>query len=56
MVPERDQATRARMLFRRCSAIHLVVVPVTAHGTALAYDLAYEWASLVKAFVVHTSC
>jgi hypothetical protein len=56
MVPERDQATRARMLFRRCSDIRLVVVPVTATGTSLAYDLAYEWASLVKSFVVHTSC
>lgn len=56
MVPERDQATRARMLFRRCSDMRLVVVPVTAKGTSLAYDLAYEWASLAKAFVVQTSC
>ncbi len=56
MVPERDQATRARLLFRRCSAIRLVVVPVSAHGRALLLDLAYEWASLAKAFVVHTGC
>ena len=56
MVPEMDQATRARMLFRRCSSVHLVVVPVSAHGFNLFYDLAYEWASLAKAFVVHTSC
>ncbi len=56
MVPERDQATRARLLFRRCSPIRLVVVPVSAHGTTLLYDVAYEWASLVKAFVVHTGC
>lgn len=56
MVPERDQATRARMLFRRCSDMPLVVVPVSAHGTTLLFSIAYEWASLAKAFVVHTSC
>jgi uncharacterized SAM-binding protein YcdF (DUF218 family) len=56
MVPERDQATRARLLFRRCSDMHLVVVPVTAQRGALPYDIAYEWAALVKAFLVHTSC
>jgi uncharacterized SAM-binding protein YcdF (DUF218 family) len=56
MVPETDQATRARLLFRRCSHMRLVVVPVSAHGANLLYDLAYEWASLAKAFVVHTSC
>jgi uncharacterized SAM-binding protein YcdF (DUF218 family) len=56
MVPERDQATRARMLFRRCSGMPLEVVPVSAHGTTLLFYVAYEWASLAKAFVVHTSC
>ena len=56
MVPGRDQATRARLLFRRCSDMHLVVVPVSAHGWHLVYDLAYGWAALGKAFVVHTSC
>ncbi len=56
MVAERDQATRARLLFRRCSDMRLLVVPVSAHGTTLLFDVAYEWASLAKAFVVHTSC
>jgi uncharacterized SAM-binding protein YcdF (DUF218 family) len=56
MVPERSQATRARMLFRRCSDIHLLVVPVTARGGALVANIVYEWAALAKAFVVHTSC
>ncbi len=56
MVPEQAQATRARMLFRRCSNVRLVVVPVDAQGITLVYDVAYEWASLAKAFVVHTSC
>jgi len=56
MVPERSQATRARLLFRRCSDIHLVVVPVTSHGTELVTGIVYEWAALAKAFVVHTGC
>jgi uncharacterized SAM-binding protein YcdF (DUF218 family) len=56
MVPERSQATRARMLFRRCSDTRLVVVPVTAHGMALVTNIAYEWAALAKALIVHTSC
>ena len=56
MVPERDQATRARLLFRRCSDLRLLVVPVSAHGSTLLVDLAYEWAALAKAFVVHTTC
>ena len=56
MVPERSQATRARMLFRRCSGIRLVVVPVTAHGGALLFNVVYEWGALAKALVVHTSC
>ena len=56
LVPERDQATRARLLFRRCSDVRLVVVPVTAQGFHLLYDFAYEWAALAKTFLVHTTC
>ena len=56
IVPGRDQATRARLLLRRCSDIHLVVVPVRAHGVNFFYNLAYAWASLAKVFVVHPSC
>ncbi len=56
MVPERSQATRARLLFRRCSDMRLLVTPVTAQGTALVTSIAYEWAALAKAFVVHTGC
>ena len=56
MVPERSQATRARLLFRRCSDMRLVVVPVADHGSTLLYDIAYEWAALAKALVVKTSC
>ena len=56
MVPERSQATRARLLFRRCSAMRLVMVPVSAHGVALLENVAYEWAALTKALFVNTTC
>ncbi len=56
IVPGRTQATRARLLFRRCSSVPLVVVPISDHGYHLLFDVAYDSAALVKAFVVHPSC
>jgi len=56
LVPERSQATRARMLFERCTRAQVVVVPVADHGWHLLYDVVYEWGSLAKALVLHRSC
>jgi len=56
VVSERSQATRARLLFTRCTAAHLHMVPVSDPISHLPYDIAYEWAALVKALVVHRSC
>lgn len=56
VVPERSQATRARMLFERCTGARLVVVPVSDPRSDLLYDIAYEWAALAKALVVQRSC
>jgi uncharacterized SAM-binding protein YcdF (DUF218 family) len=56
IVPERSQATRARLLFKRCGATQLVVAPVNDPVSALPYDVAYEWAALAKALVVRRSC
>jgi uncharacterized SAM-binding protein YcdF (DUF218 family) len=56
LVPERSQATRARLIFERCTHAQLVVVPVTDHGWHLLYDMAYEWAALAKALVIQRSC
>jgi uncharacterized SAM-binding protein YcdF (DUF218 family) len=56
LVPERSQATRARLIFERCTHAQLVVVPVTDHGWHLLYDVAYEWGSLAKALVIQRSC
>ncbi len=56
LVSERSQATRARMLFERCTGVRLIVVPVTDPRTKLFYDVAYEWAALTKALVLQRSC
>ncbi len=56
VVSERSQATRARMLFERCTGIQLLMVPVTDPRVRLPYDVVYEWAALVKALVLVRSC
>lgn len=56
VVSERSQATRARMLFRRCTGVRLVMVPVTDPSSHLFYDIAYEWGALAKALTVARSC
>ena len=56
VVPERSQATRARLLFKRCTSVQLVVAPVDDPLSALPYDVAYEWAALAKALVLRRSC
>jgi len=56
VVSERSQATRARLLFRRCTTARLLMVPVADPLWHLPYDVAYEWAALVKALVLDRSC
>jgi uncharacterized SAM-binding protein YcdF (DUF218 family) len=56
VVPGRTQATRARLLFERCTTARLVVVPVSDSLSRVAYDVAYEWGALLKALVWKTSC
>jgi uncharacterized SAM-binding protein YcdF (DUF218 family) len=56
VVSERSQATRARMLFRRCTSVQLEMVPVTDPRTRLPYDVVYEWGALLKALTVARSC
>jgi uncharacterized SAM-binding protein YcdF (DUF218 family) len=56
VVSERSQATRARMLFKRCTPAQLVMVPVTDPRIRLPYDVAYEWGALVKALTVARTC
>jgi len=56
VVSERSQATRARMLFKRCTPAHLEMVPVADPEAHLPYDVVYEWGALVKALTVVRSC
>lgn len=56
VVSERTQATRARLLFKRCTRVQLVMVPVTEPREDLAYDVVYEWGALTKALVLERSC
>lgn len=56
VVSERSQATRARMLFERCTPVQLEMVPVADTRNRLPYDVVYEWGALLKALVVERSC
>ena len=56
VVSERSQATRARMLFKRCTGIQLEMVPVNDPRTRLPYDVVYEWGALLKALTLDRSC
>lgn len=56
VVSERSQSTRARLLFKRCTAAHLHMVPVSDPGWHVVYDVVYEWGALAKALVLQRSC
>jgi uncharacterized SAM-binding protein YcdF (DUF218 family) len=56
VVSERSQATRARILFKRCTSVHLHMVPIADPASHLPYDVAYEWGALVKALILERSC
>jgi uncharacterized SAM-binding protein YcdF (DUF218 family) len=56
IVSGRSQTTRARLLFKRCTDAEIEMVPVSDPQSRLLYDVAYEWAALVKALVFVRSC
>lgn len=56
LVSERTQATRARLLFKRCTSVQLVMTPVADPRDRLPYDVVYEWGALIKALVFEPSC
>ena len=56
VVSERTQATRARLLFKRCTTAALHMVPVSDPWSHLAYDVAYEWGALAKALILQRAC
>jgi uncharacterized SAM-binding protein YcdF (DUF218 family) len=56
VVPERTQTTRARLIFKRCTAIPLRFVPVNDPLSRVPFDVAYEWGALVKSLTLHRAC
>lgn len=56
LVTTRDQATRARILLRRCygGAVYVTTAPLPWYEWP--YQVAYGWGSLVKALVLKRSC
>jgi hypothetical protein len=57
IVPGPAQATRARLLMRRCFSGRLVVVRAPSVPLPhLAFDVIYEWGALAKALFVDRSC
>lgn len=56
VVSERSQATRARLLFKRCTPIHLLMDPVQDPRNDLPYAIVYEWGALAKALVLEPTC
>ena len=56
LVPGTTQATRARMLFERCTSARLVVVPRSGATSRLPYAVAYEWGALAKALLLQRRC
>jgi uncharacterized SAM-binding protein YcdF (DUF218 family) len=51
-----EQATRARLLLRRCFSGKLVVVPAATDWVDVPYEVLYEWGALAKALIVQTGC
>ncbi len=56
IVPGRTQATRARMLFERCTDARLVIVPQSESVSRLPLSVLYEWGALAKALVLQRHC
>ena len=55
IVPGTTQATRARLLFKRCYAGQLLVVPAR-ESIGVLYGIAYEWGALAKAILLRRGC
>jgi uncharacterized SAM-binding protein YcdF (DUF218 family) len=56
VVPGRAQATRARLLMRRCFSGRLEIVPAPAQLLHLPFEVAYEWGALAKALFTDRRC
>lgn len=56
LVVSRPQATRARILLERCFSGPVYVNTAPISPGSWPYEIAYGWAALLKALVVHRAC
>lgn len=56
LVTAREQDTRARIVMERCFGGSVYVVAGSLPLGSWPYQIAYEWAALVKALVIYRSC
>jgi hypothetical protein len=56
VVPGQAQATRARLLLKRCYSGQIAVVPAPVPLSQLPYEIVYEWGGLAKALLVDRAC
>jgi uncharacterized SAM-binding protein YcdF (DUF218 family) len=56
LVATRAQDTRARIVMRRCFSGSIYVATVSLSWDNWPYQLAYQWAALVKALVLYRAC
>jgi uncharacterized SAM-binding protein YcdF (DUF218 family) len=51
-----EQATRARLRFKRCTNIDIAYITTPTPAVQRPYRIAYEWAALVKVLLFRRSC
>jgi uncharacterized SAM-binding protein YcdF (DUF218 family) len=56
LVSTPEQATRARIVMRRCFSGSIYVITAPAPLDEWPYFIFYEWGALVKALALHTDC
>jgi uncharacterized SAM-binding protein YcdF (DUF218 family) len=56
LVTTKEQDTRARILFGRCFGGTIYVMTATVPLSSWPYEIAYQWAALLKALVLYRSC
>ncbi|MGP8205042.1 MAG: YdcF family protein [Acidimicrobiales bacterium] len=56
IVPDRAQATRARLLMDRCFSGQVLVVPASFQLLHFPFEVIYEWGALAKALLIDRHC
>ena len=56
IVPDRAQATRARLLMDRCFSGHVLVLAAPVQPLHFPFEVVYEWGALLKALLISRGC